>query len=247
MATNILDQVQNVQGIVAAARKRDSWARREANATDEGDRRLYREALFDLEEKFPDLKEIPVGGAEGFARERGHGRGSRSPVHDGRQRRASSSSSRPEPVIKPGAKGRGPDRKPIPGVDPTARRRPRRGSPAPSPRSTPRVDRAIAQTGLPSAADSVGSTFMALLGTTVGLSLGYLVLSSSEKKGSGAAAVPTVVEGVTKDLGRFIGTGDVFSDNRPTSRAATGTQATAPVGPARLARRPKNPHQFNNR
>lgn len=264
MSASVLDQAQNVKGVVAAARMRDRFARKEADATDESERRLYREAIFDLHERFPELDDILIGSAERFARERGHGKGSGNrgggPVHEGRRR--SRAGSKPEPeaeesIVKPGAKGRGPDRKPIPGIDPTARRsrrskaaRPRRGRAA---SSTPRVDRAIAQTGIRAAAGSAGSIVMAALGGTVAAGLGYLVLSSVEQKGSGARAFPIAVDGVVRAVGRFLGPGDVFTDNRPTTAAGpTSPQPTAPVqphgrrAPARLPRATR-PHQFNHR
>lgn len=204
---NVLDQAQNVQGVVSAARKRDAWSRQEANATDDAKRRSYREAIFDLEQRFPDLGDVPVGGAEAFARQRGHGRKSRSPVHGGRQRHAPSRGSKTggdRPKVRPASSRQKPAAKPT--------REPSRRS-APTSRPTPRVDRAIAQTGVPSAASSAGSLVMSGLGVTVGLSLFYLVVSSAEQKGSPMKAFPSVVEGVTKAVGRFIEPEDVFPGN----------------------------------
>lgn len=250
--SNVLDQAQNFSGgVVAAARKRDSWALKEANATDEGKRRTYREAIFDLEERYPDLHDVPVGGAEAFARERGHGTKSRSPVHGGRRRPRTGSSGAPS---KPGHArapvSRTPDRKPVPGIDPSARRAPR--APAAKPQPTPRVDRAIRRTGIPQAVDAGGSTVMAALGATVGLSLAYLVVSSAEQKGSGAAAFPTLVQGVTRMIGRFIGLGDVFPGNGGHRAAGAGTTATTGgarhhLPPARLKPNERGTHSFNNR
>lgn len=185
MSTNVLDQAQNVQGVVSAARLRDSWSRKEANATDEGRRRLYREAIFDLEGRFPDLGDVPVGGAEAFARERGHGKGSRSPVHEGRRRagagKPSAKSSRGSGGDKSGGKKSG-GRTSRRGKAPSTARPRSSSRPAP----TPRVDRAIAQTGIPAAAGSAGSVFLSAIGVTVGLSLGYLVLSTASKPGTGS-------------------------------------------------------------
>lgn len=243
MATNVLDQAQNVRGLVSAAKFRDRMALKEANATDDSQRRLYREAQFDVEERFPELKDVPVGGSARVERERnGRGPGGRSPVHEGRQRRQPGTTKRPAEKKETPKGGKSePGRKPVPGIDPTARRRPRStSSRSRSTSSTPRLDRAIAQTGAPAAASSTGSTVMAFLGGTVGLSLAYLVLSSAEQKGSGAAAFPTLVEGVTKGLGRFLGTGDVFSDNTRTAAAPKSTPTRR--GPDPHASAPTKPH-----
>lgn len=64
-------------------------------------------------------------------------------------------------------------------------------------------------------------------------------------------AFPTLVEGVTRAIGRFLGTGDVFAGNRPAAPAKTGTpQPTAPVHPRGHGARPQRtakPHQLNHR
>jgi hypothetical protein len=241
--SNVLDQAQNVQGVVAAARKRDSWARQEANSTDETKRRTYREAIFDLEERFPDLGDVPVGGAEAFARQRGHGKKSRSPVHGGRQRRAPSSKSKT--ASSRGSKTAGPGRKPVPGIDPTARRAAAPRS-APRPQPTPRVDRAIRRTGIPATVDSGGSTVMAFLGATVGLGLTYLVVSSAEQKGSGMRAFPSLVSGVNRAVARFLGDGDVFPSNPgnvfPPKQTAGSAQTRQP---ARIKPRANGAHPNN--
>lgn len=212
--TTVLDRAQNFNGgPIAAARQRDRWARQEANATDPEEREPLREAIADLEARYPDLEEVPIGGAEKFARERGHGSGARSPVHEGRRRAGSKGPARttkaksPSRAKTPAAASKG--GRAIPGLDPTARRSPTsrkaaKGSP------TPKVDRAIRQTGVPAAVSSGGSTIMAALGATVGLSLLYLLVSSAEKPGTGAAALPTMIGSVTRALGRFLSLEDVF-------------------------------------
>lgn len=214
MPTSVLDQAQNFSGgVVGAARQRDRWARREANATSEEEREQLREAIADLTARYPDLEDVPIGGAEAFARERGHGTGARSPVHEGRRRPAAGRAPRtakkpaePKPHMRAST-----GRKPVPGLDPTARRSKAQRRSAKG-RRTPRVDRAIQQTGVPSATSSTGSFVMSVLGATIGMSLLYLLLSSAEKPGSGAAALPTVVESVTRGLGRFLGLEDVFPE-----------------------------------
>lgn len=214
--TNILDQAQNVQGVVSAARRRERWQQAEVKTSDPEKREQYREAIADLEARFPELEDVGPGGAEAFARERGHGTGARSPVHEGRRRTGGggkartgkkSPSSRTAPA---GPKPKQP--KPIPGITPGARRTAAQRKAAKG-RPTPRVDRAIRQTGIPSAVDSTGSTAMAALGATVGLSLAYLVFSSAEIPGSGAAAFPRLVGGITRSLHRFLGLSDVFPSN----------------------------------
>ena len=223
---SVLDRAQNFSGgPVAAARQRDRWALREANATDAETREQYREAIADLQARYPDLEDVPIGGAEAFARERGHGTGKRSPVHGGR-RRPGAGGSRGAPAAKkpktpPAAQGKPKD---VPGLTPGAGST-RRAKGAP----TPRVDRAIRQTGIPAAFNSGGSTVMAALGATVGLALLFLVLSSAETPGSGAAALPRVIGwdrkhesvGVLGFLGRFLDPHrDIFSPSHASSESA---------------------------
>jgi hypothetical protein len=214
-----VDQAQNFSGgVIAAARRRDRWGRLEANATDDETREQYREAIADLSSRFPDLEDVPIGGAEAFARERGHGSSSRSPIHEGRRRKAAPAksakpASRPKPAAA-GPKVKGDFPKPTPGLGPAARRGPSQAAGAP----TPRLDRAIRRTGIPAAVDSGGSAVLAGVGMTVGLSLAFLLFSSAEKPGSGTAALPSLVNGVTKGIGRFISLGDVFPSNAGAAR-----------------------------
>lgn len=227
---NILDQAQNFAGgPVAAARKRDSWARREANATDDEQREQYREAIADLEARYPDIADVPVGGAEAFARERGHGTGVRSPVHGGR--------SRQRPVTrkskggaKPAQKKRTPARKPVPGLDPTAKRSssPRRAAKG---RPTPRVDRAVRETGIPAAASSTGGLAMSALGATVGMGLLYAALRESpgaHDTYSGPQAIDSVVQSVVRFVGRILSpTEDILGPAKAAPAASTGRASRA--------------------
>jgi hypothetical protein len=121
-----------------------------------------------------------------------------------------------------------PGRKPTPGLDPSARRqRPARsGSRRRS--STPAVDRAIAQTGIPATVSSSGNFVLGLFGATLGLSLLFLVFSSAEKPGSGAHAVPSIVNGLVSWLGRFVSLGDFWQG--PVSHQP-GVAAPGPAGP----------------
>lgn len=230
---SVLDQAQNFSGgPIAAARKRDRWALEEANATDPERREALREAIADLEARYSDLADVPIGGAEAFARERGHGKGARSPVHGGRHRSGSRSRSTspatPRRKSTPKTPAAASGRKPVPGLDPGARRSPAQKR-ASQGRPTPRVDRAIRQTGIPSSLSSSGSTLMAGLGATVGLALLFLLLSSAETPGSGAAALPSLIGSVTRGLGRFLSLEDVFPSSGVKTGAVAGAQPVRTV------------------
>lgn len=233
--TTVLDEAQNIGGIVTAARRREKWQRQMANTTDDEKREALREAIADLEARFPELEEVGPGQAEGFARSRGHGNRSRSPVRHGRQRLQPSRPAGGGGQAKPkgdgglgssskAAKGR----KPVPGLDPAAKRTRSSGRGASS-RPTPRVDKAVRQTRIPAAAESTTSATMLGLGATVGLALLYLVVSSAEKPGTGAAAVPTVIQSVTHWLGRFLSLADIFPSSPPPTAAAATSTGGAPL------------------
>jgi hypothetical protein len=239
---NVLDQAQNFSGgPIAAARKRDRWALEEANATDPERREALREAVADLESRYPDLEDVPIGGAEAFARERGHGTGARSPVHGGRQRSGARKANRSRPGGKPSSKApaktpsQGKKSSGPPGLDPTARRSPAQKRAAQG-RPTPKVDRAIRQTQIPNALSSSGSTVMAGLGATVGLAMLYLLVSSAETPGSGAAALPQLVGTVVRAVGRFLSLEDVFPSEAP---------HTGPVAGAAPVRRTASPGEVD--
>jgi hypothetical protein len=245
IVASVLDQAQNFSGgVISAARKRDQWARREANATDAETREQYREAIADLEARYPDLEDVPVGGAEAFARERGHGTGARSPVHEGRRRAAGrgaqARTGKPAASKRESPKaGQGKPRE-VPGLTPEARRSASEKRAAKG-RPTPRVDRAIRETGIPSAISSSGSATMAALGATVGLALLYLLLSSAEAPGSGAAALPSMIGSVTRALSRFLSLEDVFPG--PRAGAIAGVRPVKPIAsPAQLDRVEQGSH-----
>ncbi|MDX6609028.1 MAG: hypothetical protein QOF85_953 [Solirubrobacterales bacterium] len=261
----VLDQAQNFSGgPIAAARQRDRWARQEANATDDETRESYREAIADLEARYPDLEDVPIGGAEAFARERGHGTGARSPVHEGRRRPGSRAAGR---TIKPG-KGASPKvpragqgkAKPIPGITPGARRSPAQRRAAKG-QPTPRVDRAIRQTGIPAAASSGGSVVMGVLGATVGMSLLYLLVTSAEAQNSGSTRLLRLFEhDIPHIVGRFLDPkADVFPAGGSTSSEGEGpvfneapgsniaTAAARLKAAAKLPRRPLTREQKRER
>jgi len=232
--STVLDEAQNIGGIVTAARRRERWEQQMAKTSDPEKREALREAIADLEARFPELEELPPGGAEGFARSRGHGTRARSPVRHGRQRLQPS---RGEGAPRSSKKGGGlggdskaaKGSKPRAGLDPSARRSP---SSRRRPRPTPRVDRAVRETGIPAAVDSSTSATMLALGATIALALLYLVVTSAEKRGTGAAAVPSVIESVTNGLGRFLSLADVFpSTPTPTPRAAAAAAANGGAVP----------------
>ena len=230
MVVTVLDEAQNIGGIVTAARARERWMRAAANNTDPERQEALREAVADLEARFPELEEIPPGGAEGLARERGHGTRARSPVRHGRQRLQPSQPAGGGARAKKKGGGLGGESKaakggkPAPGLDPGARRSPaERKAAAGAP--TPRVDKAIRQTEIPSTFAAGTSATMLALGATVGMALLYLVVSSAEKKGSGAAAVPNLIESVTGFLGRFLSLSDIFPSTPPPTVAAAAAAA----------------------
>lgn len=227
---NVLDRAQNFSGgPVAAARQRDRWARQEANATDEETRAQYREAIADLEARYPDLEEVPIGGAEAFARERGHGRGARSPVHEGRRRRAGSKAATPPARKSPKtpAAGQGTP-EPIPGITPGARRSPSQRRAAAG-KPTPRLDRAARETAIPSATSSAGSFVMWALGATVAMGMFYLALTSSENPRSGMTSLDRLLtEKLPRGVGRFLNPEqDVFA---PMSKEAKEHEADEAAG-----------------
>jgi hypothetical protein len=67
---------------------------------------------------------------------------------------------------------------------------------------------------------------MAALGATAGLGLLYLVFSSAETPGTGAAALPSAISSVTGALGRFLSLQDVFPASAPHTGVVPGS---APV------------------
>lgn len=225
--SSVLDQAQNVQGVVSAARRRERWAQQMANTSNEERREQLREAIADLEERFPDIAEIGPGGAEAFARERGYGTSSRSPVHGGRTRQ------RPGSRTKSPGKGSPPTRpktgqssaspSSVPGLSPTARRKTGQSSP----RQTPRVDRAIRDTGIPGAASEGGSAVMMALGATAGLGLLYLVLTSAEQPvvGRGKQPFEAAIDAVTKGVHRFLSLQDFFPSSNPQNHPIEGPGA----------------------
>ena len=225
----VLDKAQNFSGgPVAAARQRDRWARAEANATDDETRAQFHEAIADLEARYPDLEDVPVGGAEAYARDRGHGSGARSPVHGGRSRpRAPAMQKAGAPSSKRQKGPQSPSK--TPGLSPTARRKASSGSRR---AKTPRLDRAIRDTGIPAALSGGTSTGMMVLGGTAALALLYLVLDSSETPGSGASAVPTAINETVGFLHRFIGLGDIFPPIRPKAAASSPAPSRSALTPA---------------
>lgn len=218
----LLDQAENTQGVVSAARKRERWAQAMVKTSNEEKQGEYREAIADLEFRFPEIEDIPPGGAEAFARERGHGKNARSPVHQGRRRpgaakRAAGSlqSQRKSPQPTAPKKHSQPSRPAA-----TPRSRGQRAARAVRSRSVTReLDRATAglasQTGIPAAFSSGTSLTMSLLGATIGLSLLYLMLSSAERKGTPGEALPQVLLWVTNLVRKFVAPRDLLPNFTP--------------------------------
>lgn len=217
--TSVLDQAQNVGGVVSAARMRERWQQQEAKATDPERREQLREAIADLEMRFPELEDVPPGGAEAFAKERGHGSKSRSPVHEGRRRQGSPppAKAKPKPSRGTGAKPKAegaPKSAPAPRSQRSPRRDRGRRRSAPSLPSSGRYNsgRLYTETGIPGTAWSATSLAMTLLGATVGLSLVYLLVTSAERAGSGAQAFPAMLGAVTGFAQRFVSTRDILGE-----------------------------------
>lgn len=222
---SVLDQAQNVRGVVSAARQRERWTQQMAKTSNEERREQLREAIADLEARFPEIEEIPPGGAEAFARERGHGRGARSPSHEGRRRpgAAKRAASAPAPAKQSSSPAKSSPRSPT-AASPSRRRR--RRAPAGRARhlaGLPSGETAWRQTGIPGGIGSGTSLAMSLLGATVGLSLLYLVLSSAERRGSGARALPELLGSITGFMQRFVSTRDILSQPRAAGAGGTAT------------------------
>jgi hypothetical protein len=259
----VVDQAENVGGVVAAARLRESFKRRQANARDEEQRAALGDAIGTLEMRFPELEDLPAGGAESFARERGHGRGSRSPSHEGRTRPGAKARSRQQPDAAPLERaarkaGTPPARKAGGGDRPSAEGRskgsgPRQPRPKQSkPRGGTRTDRrvrsvartAYRQTGIPAASSSTTQIAMSALGATVGLSALYLVVTSGEKRGAAGHALPELLNAVTGFLRRVVAPVDFFgpmltADEYRRAVAAPGSPAVLKAELPRVRQMPK--------
>lgn len=275
MSRSVVDQASDVGGVVSAARMRERFLRQRANAATDEQREALSDAIGTLEVRFPELEDLPAGGAERFARERGHGMGRRTPTHEGRRRPATGkpdaapleraatkagSPSKPKPT-NPSPPAGGDAGRPR-GSGSEASRRDRRATPAARPtrrgslegRVRSRGRRAWRETGIPSAGGSVSSIVMSLLGGTVGLAAAYLLLSSAERGGSGAAALPTLLDGAAGTLRRVIAPEDFFGHGltateyaaveNPHGRAAVeeaslaAGQASLPTGRSALPVKP---------
>jgi hypothetical protein len=235
----VVDQAENVGGVVSAARLREGFMRRRANASSEEERAALSDAIGTLEVRFPELEDLPAGGAERFARERGHGKNSRSPSHEGRSRR-SSAARRPDAApLEKGARKSG-----KPATPPTAPASGKPKSSGPSSTSTRagsgrrgtsgaglndrigrRTQRAYRETGIPAAGASTSRIVMSALGGTVGLVGVFLLLSSAERGGTAGKAIPAAFEWLGGFLQRVVAPVDFFG------HALTPTEAAAAENP----------------
>ncbi|HET7120302.1 MAG TPA: hypothetical protein VFI17_03500 [Solirubrobacterales bacterium] len=205
----VVDQAENVGGVVSAARLRESFMRRRANASNEEEREALGDAIGTIEVRFPELEDLPAGGAERFARERGHGKGARSPSHEGRQRH------RPPVKQKPKAKAKP---RPKAGGGKTASSTKRSQSSRTSARRSTRVEdrirsrgrRAYTETGIPAAGASVSRIAMSALGATVGLAAVYLLLTSAERHAGKEPPLLGLLVAVTGFLRRIVAPVDFF-------------------------------------
>jgi hypothetical protein len=221
MSTTVIDQAENVGGVVSAARMREKFMRQRANSTDDEKVGALGDAIGTLELRFPELEDLPAGGAEKFARERGHGTGARSPSHEGRRRHQPAKQPDAKPLEKAAHETErklGKQGKRSAGGGNAARRR---SSPSASPKSRGTADRLLGglaassrrryrETGIPQATSSATQIGMSALGATVGLSAAYLLLSSAEQRGAGGHALPELLQTITAGIRRFIAPQDFF-------------------------------------
>jgi hypothetical protein len=228
----VVDQAENVGGVVSAARLREGFMRRRANASNEEERAALSDAIGTLEVRFPELEDLPAGGADRFARERGHGKNSRSPSHEGRSRR------RPDagPLEKGARKSARPAKPPQPPAPKQKRSEPsptstrdgssrRSSGPSLNDRIDRRTRRAYRETGIPAAGASTSRIVMSALGGTVGLVAVFLLLSSAERGGTAGKAIPAALEWLGGFLQRVVAPVDFFG------HALTPTEAAAAENP----------------
>jgi hypothetical protein len=205
----VVDQAENVGGVVSAARLRESFMRRRANASNEEEREALGDAIGTLEVRFPELEDLPAGGADRFARSRGHGKSSRSPSHEGRQRRRSPDAAPLEEAARKAGAGAKPKPKPTSNARPPA-------TPSSSARkrastnSHPRAKQAYRETGIPAAGASASRIVMSALGGTIGIVAVYLLLVSAEGKGPASKALPAALGAAAGFLQRVIAPVDFF-------------------------------------
>jgi hypothetical protein len=207
---SVIDQAANVGGVVSAARQRESWQKQMAKTSDEEKREALHDAIGTLEVRFPEIEDLGPGEAERFARERGHGKGARSPSHEGRTRPAAAKRARSTPAAKPKAKAKpaGAGKTPTPASSQS--RGDRRGKTPLEQRARRRGSQAYRETGIPAAGASASRIVMSALGATVGLSALFLLLTSAEKGSSGGQAVVGLLDTATGFLRRIIAPVDFF-------------------------------------
>lgn len=243
--STVVDQAENVQGVVSAARQRERWQQQMAKTSDDEKREALRDAIGTLEVRFPEIEDLGPGEAERFARERGHGKGARSPSHEGRTRPAAAKRARSTPPAKPKAKPTpaGAGKTPSPARSKTGGNR--RGGKTPlEDRVRRRSRQAYRETGIPAGGASISRVAMSALGATVGLSALYLLLTSAERRDSGGQAAIGLLEAVTGFLRRIVAPVDFFG---PQLTQKDYTLAVATSGQAgkllpELPPMKKNPH-----
>jgi hypothetical protein len=206
----VVDQAENVGGVVSAARLRESFLRRRANASSEEEREALNDAIGTIEVRFPDLEDLPAGGAERFAQERGHGKGARSPSHEGRKRH------RPAVTRKPAKPKAKPTPKAPAGKTASSSKRSEVGRSVS--RSTSRAEdrlrargrRAYRETGIPATGASISRIAMSALGATVGLAAIYLLLTSAERHAGKEPPLLGLLNAATGFLRRIVAPEDFF-------------------------------------
>lgn len=206
----VLDQAENVGGIVSAARQRERWQQQMAKTSDPERREALRDAIGTLEVRFPELEELGPGEAERFARERGHGKGARSPSHEGRARRRAPVERKAPPAKPSPTKSSPKPRSTSSSGSSSSKRSSSRSSSRLEQRVRGRGGHAYRETGIPATGASISRIAMSALGATVGLALVYLLLTSAERGGSGGKALPGMLEAITGFLRRIVAPRDFF-------------------------------------
>lgn len=206
------DQAENVGGVVSAARLRESFLQRRAKTSNQERRGALGDAIGTLEVRFPELEEVPPGGAERFARERGHGSKSRSPSQNGR---------RSKQATERAAAGGGGGSSSRAGGS-TKRPRGRRSD---SPRLRRAARRGLRDTGIPGATVRTTSLVLSIFGLTVGVSLLYLLLTNAQTTGPGQSAVGRIANGLATAVESLILPIDPFTSAGEARAAARGESA----------------------
>ena len=208
MSATALERAQSVTGVGQAAKLRDKFLTDlsfgEPSAADDD----KNAAVDQLEQRFPELKELEPGEGETY----------------GQTLRASSRSykgterARPAPAKTP-AGGRASTSSARTGGAGAGRTRSRSAGRS-SGRASRGARRTFERTGIPGAARSTTSLVLQGLGMLVGLSFAYLLLTNSEKAKPGRSALELFGRGVSKGVAAIINPVDPLQPGGPVGTAA---------------------------